>query len=646
MKMRYLAIIATAIALAFPATAGAQNATVRVDKNYEGDLTSAGKPKMALNFADTLRNFNLNFDYHIFDKPFRDLYEFSPLPTAQIHSPMQADYPWIIAKLGISIPFSPVATVYIQPNIFKNNTENVSNSLRFKFEHKSYWGKVPLAGFKENGKTTDLNTKAQANSWNTGGSINYDHQWLKGNLSAEAYYRNVHDSYYGYNSQRFTGYANAPDINHFGNKSFMKNDMSHQYNQGGVNLNISSIDNAIYTGKFRYDLNLAYSNTSDKAKIATLSSLAGSSTPLVQKPNIYENWLKLNGEAGPTFGKYSMVTIGVNSESVFYTGIQDYHYSLLEGTLQYKFNNGRWKFNLGARTSISFKNKDGANKYFTYISPKATVSYELIDNKLWAYGIADGGNDVNSYSSMLRKNRWIAPIIDMRASSVPLIAKAGLKGMANDKISYDIYAGYAIRKGMLQYVEYEQLMNNAHYPVGSTMATDYSNSIFNALYSSHREFMIGGQTDYKYERVKAGLQFSLSEYTKGKKYSDMQNMVNGTVTWINKEEPSGYAPFELNTYAEYNFRERIYIGATVYYRSATPYILGRMSGDGNGNYTLKFTGAKISDFIDAGVYGQYVINKHFTAFAQLNNLFNSNVQYYGMYIEKTISGGLGVLVKF
>ena len=141
MKMRYLAIIATAFALTVPATAGAQNATVRVDKNYEGDLTSAGKPKMVLNFADTLRNFNLNFDYHIFDKPFRDLYEFSPLPTVQIHSPMQADYPWIIAKLGISMPFSPVATVYIQPDIFKNNTENVSNSLRFKIEHKSYWGK-------------------------------------------------------------------------------------------------------------------------------------------------------------------------------------------------------------------------------------------------------------------------------------------------------------------------------------------------------------------------------------------------------------------------------------------------------------------------------------------------------------------------
>ena len=646
MKTRYLAIIATAVALTLPGAAGAQNATVRVDKNYEGDLTSAGKPKMALNFADTLRNFNLNFDYHIFDKPFRDLYEFSPLPTAQIHSPMQADYPWIIAKLGISMPLSPVATVYIQPDIFKNNTENVSNSLRFKFEHKSYWGKMPLAGFKNNGKTTDLSTKAQAKSWNTGGSINYDHQWLKGNFSAEAFYRNVHDSYYGYNSQRFSGFVGAPDISHFGNKSFMKDDMSHQYNQGGINLNISSVDNANYTGKFRYDANLAYSNTSDKAKIALLSSLARGNTPLVEKPNLYENWLKFNAEAGPTFGKYSMVTIGVNSESVFYTGIQDYHYSLLEGTLQYKFNNGKWKFNLGARASVAFKNKDGANKYFTYISPKATVSYELIDNKLWAYGIADGGNDVNSYSSMLKKNRWIAPIIDMRASSVPLIAKAGLKGMANDKISYDVYAGYAIRKGMLQYVEYEQLMNNSHYPVGSALATDYSNSIFNALYSNHREFMIGGQIDYKSERVKAGLQFNFSEYTKGKKYSDMQNMVNGTVTWINKEKPSGYAPFELNTYAEYNFRERIYIGATVYYRAATPYILGRMSADGNGKYTLNFTGAKISDFIDAGVYGQYVINKHFTAFAQLNNLFNSNVQYYGMYIEKTISGGVGVLVKF
>jgi hypothetical protein len=592
MKMRYLAIITTAIAMALPGAVVAQNATVRVDKNYEGDLTSAGKPKMALNFADTLRNFNLNFDYHIFDKPFRDLYEFSPLPTAQIHSPMQADYPWIIAKLGISMPLSPVATVYIQPNIFKNNTENVSNSLRFKFEHKSYWGKMPLAGFKDNGKTTDLSTKAQAKSWNTGGSINYDHQWLKGNFSAEAFYRNVHDSYYGYNSQRYTGgYTTVPDISHFGKRSFMKDDMSHQYNQGGINLSINSLDNSGYTGKFKYSANLSYSNTSDKAKIATVSTMANGYTPDVQTPNIYENWLKFNGEAGPTFGKYSMVTIGVNSESVFYTGIQDYHYSLLEGTVQYKFNNGKWKFNLGARASVAFKNKNGTNKYFTYLSPKATVSYELIDNKLWAYGIADGGNDVNSYSSLLRKNRWIAPIIDMRASSVPLIAKAGLKGIANEHVSYDVYAGYAIRKGMLQYVEYEAFMNNAYYPAGSIAGVDYSNSVFNALYSNHNEFMLGGQIDYKSERFKAGLQINFSEYTKGKKYSDMQNLVNGVSKVIDKEKPSGYAPFELNTYAEYNFRERIYVGATLYYRAATPYILGRRVSDntGNGNYTLSFT---------------------------------------------------------
>jgi hypothetical protein len=647
MKHNNLAILAALAMLALPATMSAQNATVRVDKNYEGDLTAAGKPKMAMDFADTLKNFNLNFDYHIFDKPFRDLYEFSPLPSAQIHSPMQADYPWIIARVGLSFPLAPVATVYLQPKIFKNNNADVSDNLRFKFEHKSYWGKMPLAGFKDNGKTTDLNTKAQARSWNTGGSVNYDHQWLKGNFSAEAYYHNVHDSYYGYNSQRFAGFIGTPDISHFGNKTFMKDDMSHQYNQGGINLNISSVDNANYTGKFRYDANLAYCNTSDKAKIALLSSLSRGNTPSVEKPNIYENWLKFNAEAGPTFGKYSMVTVGVNSESVFYTGIQDYHYSLLEGTLQYKFNNGKWKFNLGARASVSFKNKDGVNKYFTYISPKATVSYELVDNKLWAYGVADGGNDVNSYSSLLRKNRWIAPVIDMRASSVPLITKAGLRGMANDKISYDIYAGYAIRKGMLQYVEYEQLMKNAYYPAGSTVATDYSNSVFNALYSNHREFMFGGQADYKSERVKAGLQFNFSEYTKGKKYSDMQNLANGTVNWISKEKPSGYAPFELNMYGEYNFRERIYIGATIYYRAATPYILGRrVSDNAGGNYTLTFTGAKISDFVDMGIYGQYVINKHFTAFTQLNNLLNSNVQYYGMYIEKTISGGAGLLVKF
>ena len=103
-----------------------------------------------------------------------------------------------------------------------------------------------------------------------------------------------------------------------------------------------------------------------------------------------------------------------------------------------------------------------------------------------------------------------------------------------------------------------------------------------------------------------------------------------------KGKPAGYPPFEANVYAEANFDEKLFIGATLYARSATP--ASPFLFEGN---KIKYKG-----YADLGVYAQYVIDNHFTAYINGGNLLNARRINYGMYVERGINVGVGVLVKF
>ncbi|MBQ1748113.1 MAG: LytTR family transcriptional regulator DNA-binding domain-containing protein, partial [Bacteroidales bacterium] len=55
---------------------------------------------------------------------------------------------------------------------------------------------------------------------------------------------------------------------------------------------------------------------------------------------------------------------------------------------------------------------------------------------------------------------------------------------------------------------------------------------------------------------------------------------------------------------------------------------------------------KYKGYADLGVYAQYVIDNHFTAYINGGNLLNARRINYGMYVERGINVGVGVLVKF
>ena len=88
-------------------------------------------------------------------------------------------------------------------------------------------------------------------------------------------------------------------------------------------------------------------------------------------------------------------------------------------------------------------------------------------------------------------------------------------------------------------------------------------------------------------------------------------------------------------WAEKNFNEKLFVGATLYARSSTPASPFLYNGR-----KIKYKG-----YADFSVYAQYVIDDHFTAYISGGNLFNAKRINYGMYVERGINVGLGVLIK-
>ncbi len=567
--------------------------TVEVKKDFEGKMLEIHKSRLDTHVNDSLSSFNLNFNYSIFNKPYRDMYEFNPLPSAKIHSPVTEKYPQFFAKLGIGYPFSPGAEIHYQPRLTKQTVTR--NTLLLKGYYNALWGKIPLVGI--NGRTFKAERtgiKAAADNSAAGISADYRHIWQGGELKAGVHFSSNYNTYYGINGL-------TPDINanDYGSSKYMRDGSSHTFNKTGIRFQVGSVDAKGKGNKFNYKFYASYMNTSDKISASAFKN----------NNKFTEDLFKTGGEFGPTFGRYNQFLVGINSETAIYTGYAKFHSGIIELIPQYKFEKGRFMLNAGVKISISYSDISQVNDYHNIFSPHAEVSYEPVKNNLWIYAIAGGGNNINSYSSLLEKNKWVIPSAGIKTSSVPLFLKGGVKGKAHDKFSYEVYIKYAVHKGLLQFVN-------------DIEKTEY----FLTGYSDHNEFSAGGEINWKTKEFTAGARIRYSSYTKGKKGTGIENGLS----------PSGYPPFEGYIFAEYNWRERIYFGADIYFRNTTPfYKNGSLSRD---------TG--LYGFANLGFNAKYVINNNFAVFLQGGNLLNADIQYHPYYLEKGINFGAGLTVKF
>ena len=75
---RFFSTISAALLVTVSALAQNLNPVVEVTNTYEGRLSDIHKPDQLLNIPDSVTRFKLDFDYSVFEKPYKGAYEFSP----------------------------------------------------------------------------------------------------------------------------------------------------------------------------------------------------------------------------------------------------------------------------------------------------------------------------------------------------------------------------------------------------------------------------------------------------------------------------------------------------------------------------------------------------------------------------------------
>lgn len=545
--------------------------TLEVRRDFDAKLLEIQKGKLSTTYSDTVGNFNLNFDYSIFDKPIKDLYEFSPLPSAQIEGTSNLKYPVFYGNIGLNYPLNPHLDLYLQPNLPS------SLSLTIYGKHNSFWGKLPLVNVDE-GSTVRDPLKVSAPSAQNNIGVDFGYNWKGGELGLNLDYNKDFFSFYGYNQ---------PVYEETLIYEYMRDTLSHIYDKFSSRFFIRSTNNK--PNSFYYSLDFGYGFIGDKG-------------------NYDENYLSLGGVVGPNFGRYNKFLFSFRyqtSNSLTTTSLDKYN---LEIHPYYIFNKNRWIFEIGLRFN---KYVNPSAETFN-IFLKGDVSYELVKNRFWFYGLVDGKNNFQTYQNIMSVNPWITPNIDIQNTVEPIIAKIGFKGQVKDRLSYHIYGGYT------QYVKQMNLFYYSNIWLGPR-------NTFVATYNDMHKFGFGGEFFWKSKDFESGLSFEYNDYT-NKDFSTVYN----------------FPPFELRAFARYNWRERLIFGASLHFRSKTPTLFYYSPYNSNTSSTNEY----ISSFTMVNFDVTYALNKKISLYLKLNNILDTNELYYMYYGRPGTGVGLGVIVNY
>lgn len=416
------------------------SSTVEVKREFEGRLLEISKSKLDTRYSDTLMKLNLNFDYTIFDRPYKDLYEFSPMQSAHLSREGLVRYPVLYTKLAMSYPWMPEADIFIQPK------QGERFSILFYGRHHSFWG---------HDKKDSLGRSPENRMVNEGGmSLSYN--WKRGELTA--------DGFYSHNMYHFC----------FGGP-----DHSRTFQRAGADIRVRSVDPD--PTAFYYDAKVKYNYLSD-------------SYPETNGENRFD----IDAVLGVTIQRKHKVLLGISTSNAFVNkGFEDPYYSgIFEITPQYRFDYQRWRFKAGLTVAGRYTDTVLDDSSFTSLAriyPEVSVSFEAAKNALWLYARVDGENKLASLSTHLMNNPWV----DTRSSivgdySIPIRAELGLNGVFGDLFSYSVSGTYSRYNNYLSYVDFEK--RSVSYSAKDVNAVD---ALAELLFKS-KSFSAGANARYTY----------------------------------------------------------------------------------------------------------------------------------------------------
>ena len=382
--------------------------TVVIDREFEGQIDMDARMPLAegaASIADSLKVFDVSFDYSIFNRPFRDLYEFSPYQAASLGVVPMKPIPHFHARVASQYPFMPELDFYGQMVPKKNPNINVGMYVKYASEV----GRVP--------SMHEMFDKLDVRRSKVTAGADFKYAWDKGELNLDASYR----------------YSAAKDM-HEAFATFPKDSARHSVNAFDVDFKIRSTNTK--DKDFYYDID---------------ASLSGATKTLGLVPQFAdfsagETALNIDALFGSSFEEHRMY-VDVRTQNIWYTQLDGYYMGIIEFTPIYRYAKGRFDGRFGICFSNSFT---GDN--MTSIYPDVDMKLEVLLNKLWVRAVANGGRNIDWLGLHYEAAPWLMMGLDgskQKYTTRPVDAKIAVEGIIGSRFGLNVYGTYTSYKNKM-----------------------------------------------------------------------------------------------------------------------------------------------------------------------------------------------------
>ncbi len=584
MKYFRIYVISALAALSVPAAAQNLNPTVEVSRQYRGTMMDLDKPSVEMAVPDSIMKFNLQFDYSVFDSPFKGAYEFRPFIMDMDIAPAFPGEKTLYLRAGAGFTLHPTLDFVWSP------VRNDKFRLSLYAMHRSYIGNYRSLGPDNTGGETEIvpdGTRFSGHDLLSEAGVDGSCDWETGILSFRA-------GYYG-SALKDTVVNKAYD---------------------GVDIRFGIASKQRLESHFIYDVNLGYRFAEDKGQLSWMT----------ERGYLSEHDLNLDVSLGGSFGSGHIVLADFGLDYASYGGdVFGSSAGNVSVTPHYLFRNSRWDVDLGVRLAFLFRENHAP--YYPpmnmtggqVVYPDVKIGFSVIERYMDLYLTAGGGPDINKYSSMLDSGHHISvfynrcgegPLLDNTVERVS--ASFGLKGNIASRFSYDLSAGYR---------------NFGNAPMSSvtmvSAAGDEPGFVPGIVYTPYQMFYTRLDMFWRSQDFKFGgrLMYQASD--------------------VARRNAFAFTPSALSGYfsARYNWKERIFIGADCGFATSRHGELRTPEGEAAGS------GLEVPGYADLGVSFEYAFTRKFSLWLRGGNLLNATIQTTPMYARSGIHFTAGICLN-
>ena len=581
MKKIYLTLAAAGSVLAC-VSAGAQNLnpTVSVTKAYEGSLMEVHKPAQEMFVPDSLKRFDLDFDYSVFENPYKGSYDFSPYLLEMKPQAAALTGRKFYLKAGAGYRLRPSLDLVWEPLTKGRFRMSVYGS------HHSYIGDYKNMQFDADGML-----KSAGGSWN-----GYD-------LYSTA----------GANAQADLGKAViAFDLNYKG--------IQGKTGEGATGFNSTRAFAHIYSTSLSE--NFLYYDIAVNYAFSSQGMLAGDRA-------LNANDLDFKFTLGPVLSRHNRILADVGYGMTWYKGYMNTAIGTAYITPKYAFDKNRWDLSLGLKFGFNISEKDKPESVNTnngtMIYPDVYIGFEAVRDYLNLYFRATGGDYRNQFSSMKEKYHFYLPSHGLTNNYVEQYNLAlGFAGNIRNRFRYDVRGGFR---------SYEDMPFDGISAI--RIGTAAPTVADNLMYMSNM-MVVGGTAGY----VNMKFQWDSRDFTLDSDFRINSNSFKDSEIanhhiYLNQSLFSGHID------GTYNWKKRIFAGVSAEFatvrKGETTLVSMQESGGELTPVAHTTMNVRVPGWLNLGLHAEYAFNNKLSFWLRGENLLNMKIQRYGMYMD----GGVG-----